>query len=124
MRISDWSSDVCSSDLTDRRSAGSSAAGGPGLVAEGELLDLAGGRLGQLAPDDPLRSLEPGQSAAHVLDELFVGYRCPGVQDDEGHGTLAPTLAVGAEDGAPEAGFNSEERREGNRWRSLSVYRW
>ena len=48
---------------------------GPRLVAEHELLDLAGGGLRQLPEGDRLRGFEPGQPGPDVLDDLLLGRR-------------------------------------------------
>src|SRR3546814_3828408 len=74
MRISDWSSDVCSSDLALASPEVSEWTSRPlqrlRLLAQDELLDLAGGGFGQRAEDHFLRRLEAGEALAAEGDEL------------------------------------------------------
>src|SRR5581483_8492612 len=67
-------------------------AAGPLLVAQDELLDLAGGRLGQLGELHRRRALEPGQVVAAEGDDLVGGGRRPRLQRDEGLRALAPLV--------------------------------
>src|SRR3546814_3500783 len=62
------------------------------LLAQDELLDLAGGGLGQRAEDHFLRRLEAGEALAAEGDELGLVGLLAGLQLDEGARGLAPFL--------------------------------
>src|SRR3546814_15983790 len=82
MRISDWSSDVCSSDLT-------SAAALPGIDALAPLLDaLADVRV---APDDALPDTGVGLELERMLSPAFVR--------DARYGTRFSSVVLVGEDG-------------------------
>src|ERR1051325_964004 len=66
----------------------------PLLVAQDELLDLAGRGLGQVAELDGGRALEVRDVLAAELDDLRLGRARARLEGDEGLGTLAP-LGVG-----------------------------
>src|SRR3546814_14791726 len=97
MRISDWSSDVCSSDLRD-------------ATVPGMLLDAAK----KLAPLDPALSRE---TYLHALDTAII---TGGLGD--GRGMVGVAEAAGAAP-APE-GARSEERRVGKECVSTCRSRW
>src|SRR3546814_5222715 len=67
MRISDWSSDVCSSDLPGR----DGAAIGPHRIAHDEVYYVLDGA-GEVVSDGERRALSPG-SAAYLFDGAVVG---------------------------------------------------
>src|SRR3546814_2860834 len=70
MRISDWSSDVCSSDLaTDRKGQGRRAIAQT-LTARGIPRDVADAVLAQLPDDDADRALEFARSKARQLERF------------------------------------------------------
>src|SRR3546814_16597588 len=48
MRISDWSSDVCSSDLADREAADDGALDGEVVEQRGQVADVVGNAVGRL----------------------------------------------------------------------------
>src|SRR5215470_13742993 len=62
----------------------------PLLVAQHELLDLAGRGLGQVAELDGRRALEVRDVRAAELDDLGLGGRAAGLERHEGLGPLAP----------------------------------
>src|SRR3546814_2727442 len=64
MRISDWSSDVCSSDLHGRLIAATTIAGGAGLGAGGFRTDT-----------QAVCGVEPSQAAAAGADGVYVHHR-------------------------------------------------
>src|SRR2546428_1795743 len=66
----------------------------PLLVAQHELLDLAGRGLGQVAELNPGRALEVGDVLAAELDDLGLGGALARLEGHEGLGALAP-LGVG-----------------------------
>src|SRR3546814_12790404 len=142
MRISDWSSDVCSSDLiaVEPRRRGGNTEGSRAalaspevsewtsrplqrlrLLAQDELLDLAGGGLGQRAEDHFLRRLEAGEALAAEGDELGLVGLLAGLQLDQGARGPAPFLA------RPRAHRDSGHRRvaaeraTGRAWRRERV---
>src|SRR3546814_9227181 len=72
MRISDWSSDVCSSDLQDREAAGLPDSGGADLRSElgGPLILEAAGRVphdGRRLTDSPTKQRPPTRAVDQVI---------------------------------------------------------
>src|SRR3546814_14818580 len=93
MRISDWSSDVCSSDLADQSAtAGSNEAapriaalGGHGFHQQvvqylkgqgGGLLYVDGARLGGIEPGPPCSLRNRDVQPAHMIDQAELARRC------------------------------------------------
>src|SRR3546814_15639414 len=106
MRISDWSSDVCSSDLLD------------GVMAFGEACQAAGVQpiVGTL-----LSVARPGQRLANgapLIDWLALY-----AQDDKGYDNLC-ALVSAAHLGRPVEQDRSEERRVGKECVSTCRSRW
>src|SRR3546814_18932399 len=104
MRISDWSSDVCSSDL--RR---------PGAVGRGDMrFDQVAQyrfpmRRGEPLPDDAVGIGLAGEAVVRIVDE----------RHPAGH----PGAEIGP-DHAEHHRARSEERRVGKEWVSKGSYRW
>src|SRR3546814_17990054 len=94
MRISDWSSDVCSSDLPVRPERG------PALLALKE-------RWATLSSKQKLRAKQFGVAGVVAL-----------------LGTGLYTASTGGDDRKPEAPVRSEERRVGNECVSTCRYWW
>src|SRR3546814_12313198 len=108
MRISDWSSDVCSSDLLDEE--------GKYLVGKREA-DSEGDEQGRERPDEPATQLDQvvHQRRAAVVDILHGSSRrsspsCDGGISPSGGGGGASVWAAGGEAGA-EAEGNSRMTR-------------
>src|SRR3546814_19220276 len=120
MRISDWSSDVCSSDLVDPATPFGSlltdrAPGGDAGHGGGEKCGLAMGSLAD-APDLPAQLDDGGleQPAAHLLAHAF----------DVGGGGVAGVDMEVAVLPADLGAARSEERPVGNECVSTCTYRW
>src|SRR5208283_3356656 len=64
----------------------------PGALAQGELLDLAGRRLGDLGENDRARALVMREALAAPGDEFLRSRRVARLHFDEGAGRLAPFL--------------------------------
>src|SRR3546814_19896320 len=104
MRISDWSSDVCSSDLPGAR-----AAAGRAFLAS-PLHDLA------------------GDQQEEILDEVLRVFEAPELALLFGPGSRAEVPLAGWVESVagPQviAGQRSEERRGGTAWVGTCRYRW
>src|SRR6478752_10285818 len=74
----------------------------PHALAQQEFLDLAGGRLRQLAEDDASRHLESREVAAAVLDDRLLGNLAARLQLDERARRLAPPRIGSRDDGRGE----------------------
>src|SRR3546814_9432741 len=81
MRISDWSSDVCSSDLTGDWDRGACSRGEPGMPARHEIL-----------PQEPLG--DDGQRLAPFLDAQLPPGAVHVLGDMDQHGLLAGVAAA------------------------------
>src|SRR3546814_14888322 len=86
MRISDWSSDVCSSDLADRPAEGLGAAG-EGLAVEAladrSVVAFSGKHVAAL-PGEALAVLEPAQILDGADRDVAVGADAPAPAGGEG----------------------------------------
>src|SRR3546814_16410158 len=110
MRISDWSSDVCSSDLRDHD---------VGLAVLDLVAQLAFG-IERAVVHHPAAGLEDGEEADHVMRR--VGQE----QADMHAGTDAELLEAlgGPVDQVGDGGVRSEERRGGNGCVRKCRFRW
>src|SRR3546814_10040432 len=114
MRISDWSSDVCSSDLRHHVGEGQGQRGGPGglhhrrrgcvVGADAEAADIGGGRHRRLRPDArgrPRRDIK--QDLAVLVEYLLI----------ERAGEIGQGLGVG------DRGGEEGQRRQAEGWMYL-----
>src|SRR3546814_11794124 len=102
MRISDWSSDVCSSDLSAARSNGRHGAPGSGEV----IVSAGGGAVGAALLRCALAA-RPLSPLAETPWRLLIG---PNVPEEEFRAIAAPAAPGLTVDRAR----RSDERREGN----------
>src|SRR3546814_12466755 len=112
MRISDWSSDVCSSDLLWHAREGGEFVHDPPQVAN-------------LAHDGAGQAREGGLVARHLLG--IAALQPFGGKLDRGQRVLdlmRDTPRHVGPGGAAPAGKGSEERRVGNRWCGTGRFRW
>src|SRR3546814_11882601 len=111
MRISDWSSDVCSSDLAQ-----------PAAVGFGEFVARRGYAIDRLAQLNPAREARVplGHRPAVILG-VILGRGAAVEADDEIDPGDAFTVRPGDEQGRD---FRSEERRVGKECVSTSRSRW
>src|SRR3546814_2951367 len=120
MRISDWSSDVCSSDLKARELK----------AAQAEAADLAG-LVGDSASDAEMRELAQEELATAevriaALDRELKVLMLPKDAADEKNAILEVRAGTGGEEAALFAAdlFRSEERRVGKECVSTCRSRW
>src|SRR3546814_13616573 len=87
MRISDWSSDVCSSDLADPAILPGVVFAAPQLVPEGPV--FGGLRIGRLDKHAVMLALHLGETVAERFEEILVGIE-DGAVEAEGDDPLGP----------------------------------
>src|SRR3546814_12774413 len=111
MRISDWSSDVCSSDLNNA---------GSRVVVAGCVAQAEGEEIVRRAPSV---DVVVGPQAYHRLPELIrqAGER-RAIDTDMPPVSKFDALPKRSRQGAP--AFRSEERRVGKEWVSTGNFRW
>src|SRR3546814_20563541 len=114
MRISDWSSDVCSSDLGKPRSAS------PAPIAARQPLDQPSYERDQYAPKiERTDRRRPRQAARAELFPIFAP--CPhGLEE----ALAAEMQALGFDDAQPARAGRSDERRVGKECVRTVRFRW